>query len=88
MAQPVYLWVTATTGTSPGNLSLLFFIVKAVVMVVFRSQDTTLHFNKLRLMEKSSLKLYSISAVACSEPRLYDTYLLYFDTYKGFGQEV
>ncbi len=39
-------------GTSPGDLSLLFLIVKSVTLVLFRSQDVALPFDKLRLIEK------------------------------------
>ena len=45
-------------GTSPGKLSLLFLIVKAVALVIFRSQDVAPPFDKLSLIEKLSLKLY------------------------------
>ncbi len=43
---------------SPGNLSLLFLIVKAVALVLLRSQDITLPFDKPRLIEKLPLQLY------------------------------
>ncbi len=45
-------------GVPPGNLSLLFFIVKAVALVLFGSQDVALPFYKARLIDKLSLKLY------------------------------
>ncbi len=45
-------------GASHGNLSLLFLIIKAVARVIFRSQDVAPPFDKLRLIEKLSLKLY------------------------------
>ena len=37
---------------SPGNLSLVFLIVTAVALVLFRSQDVALFFDKPRLIEK------------------------------------
>ena len=43
---------------SPGNLSLLFPIVKVVALVFFRSQDVAPPFDKPRLIGKLSLKLY------------------------------
>ncbi len=43
---------------SPGGLSLLFSIVKVVAMVLFRSQDFALPFDKLRLIEKLFVQLY------------------------------
>ena len=45
-------------GASPGNPSLLFLIVKAVALVVFRSQDVATPFDKPALIVKLSLKLY------------------------------
>ncbi len=45
-------------GASPGNRPLLFLIVKAVALVLFRSQDVPLTFDKPRLIEKLSFKLY------------------------------
>ncbi len=45
-------------GATPGNLSLLFLILKAVTLVLFRSQDFDLPFDKSRLKEQFSLKLY------------------------------
>ena len=45
-------------GASPGNLSLLFLIVTVVALVLFRSQDVAPPFDKPRLIEKLSLKLY------------------------------
>ncbi len=45
-------------GASPVNLSLLFLIVKVMALVLFRSQDVALPFDKPRLIEKLSLKLY------------------------------
>ena len=45
-------------GESPGNLSMLFLIVRAAALVVFRSQDVPLTFHKPRLIEKLLLKLY------------------------------
>ncbi len=50
-----------TTGgkdASPGNLSLLFLSVKAVALVLFRSQDVSPSFDKPRLIEQLPLKLY------------------------------
>ncbi len=46
-------------GALPGNLSLLFIIVKAVALVLFRSQDIPPTFDKPRLIDKLSLKLYT-----------------------------
>ena len=43
---------------STGNLSLLFPIVHVVARVLLRSQDVALLFDKPRLIEKLSLKLY------------------------------
>ena len=43
---------------SPGKLSMLFLIVQAVALVLFRSQYVTLPFDKPRLIQKISLKLY------------------------------
>ena len=43
-------------GASPGHLSLLFHIVKAVALVLFRSQDVALPFDKPRLLGKLSLQ--------------------------------
>ncbi len=57
----------SSKGASPGNLSLLFLIVKAVALVLFRSQDVELSFDKPRLIEKLSLKLYR---QLCSESKL------------------
>ncbi len=45
-------------GVSPGDLSLLFLIVKAVPLVLFTSQDVALPFDKTKLIEKLSLELY------------------------------
>ena len=45
-------------GASPGDLSLSFHIVKAVALVLFRSQDVAPPFHKPRLIEKLSLQLY------------------------------
>ncbi len=42
---------------SPGDLSLLFHIVKVVALVLFRSQDVALPFSKPRLIGKLSLQL-------------------------------
>ncbi len=45
-------------GASPGDLSLLFHIVKVVALVLFRSQDDALPFDKSRLIGKLSMQLY------------------------------
>ena len=45
-------------GGSPGDLSLLFHIVKVVALVLFRSQDVAPPINKLRLIGKLSLQRY------------------------------
>ncbi len=45
-------------GASPGDLSLLFHIVKVVALVLFRSQDVATPFNKPRLIGKLSLQQY------------------------------
>ncbi len=44
-------------GLSPGDLSLLFHILKVVAVVLSRSQDAT-PFNEPRLIGKSSLQRY------------------------------
>ena len=38
-------------GASPGNFSLLFLIVKAVALVLFKSQDVPPTFDKPRLIK-------------------------------------
>ena len=43
---------------SPGNLSLLFLIVKAGALVLFNCQDVPPTFDTPRLIEKLSVKLY------------------------------
>ena len=43
-------------GASPGDLSLLFHIVKAVALVIFRSQDIALPFFEPILIGKLSLR--------------------------------
>ncbi len=45
-------------GASPGDISLLFHIVKVVALVLFRSQDVAPPFGKPRLIEKLPLQLY------------------------------
>ncbi len=45
-------------GASPGNLTLSFSIVKLVALVLFRGQDIAMPFDKPRVIEKLSLKLY------------------------------
>ena len=45
-------------GASPGDLSLLFHIVKVGALVVFRKQDVAPPFNKPRLIGKLSLQRY------------------------------
>ncbi len=50
---------------SPGDLSLLFHIVKVVALVLFRSQDVAPPVNKPRVIGK-----LSIWAVAYTESRL------------------
>ncbi len=45
-------------GASPGDLALLFPIVKVVALVLFRSQDVAPPFDKPRLIGKLSLQLY------------------------------
>ena len=39
-------------GASPGNHSLVFLFVTAVALVLFRSQDVALPFDKSKLIEK------------------------------------
>ena len=43
---------------SPGDIFLLFHIVKVVALVLFRSQDVAPPFNKPRLIGKLSLQRY------------------------------
>ena len=57
-------------GASPGNLSLLFPIVKVVALVLFRSQDVPVTFDKPGLMEKLSLELYRQLHVVSQDWRL------------------
>ncbi len=38
-------------GASPGNLSLLILIIKAVALMLFRSRYVALPFDKPRLIE-------------------------------------
>ena len=45
-------------GASPGDLSLLFHIVKVVALVHFRSLDVAPPFNKPKLIGKLSLHGY------------------------------
>ena len=50
--------ISGGKGASPGDLSLLFHIVKVVALVLFRSQDVAPPFYKPRLIGKLSLQLY------------------------------
>ena len=54
----IYTALFSCQGASPGNPTLLFLIVKAVALVLSRSQDVPLTFDKPRLIEKMLLKLY------------------------------